>query len=138
VAGTEAVTANKALHVARLGHAKLLAEHTGQAAQLAMRALDAARTYGERGHEAWALYLLADVAATASDYGRALALAQSLGMCPLIAHCHAALGTLHRRLGDPDEARDHLSRAKKMFEETGMQTWRRTVVAALEDDARRS
>ena len=54
----------------------------------------------ERGHEAWALHLLAestllggaaDVAAAAREHAKALALAQELGMQPLVAQCQARL-----------------------------------------------
>ena len=34
-------------------------------------------------------------------YRQALALAEELGMRPLIAHCHVGLGKLYRRTGDP-------------------------------------
>ena len=62
--------------------------------------------------EAWALRLLGEIAAQAGPpdlesaqarYGQALALADELGMRPLVAHCHLGLGKLYRRTGDRRE-----------------------------------
>jgi tetratricopeptide (TPR) repeat protein len=67
---------------------------------LGHEALALARAHGERGHEAWALRLLGDVAANRgpSDvtdaegcYRAALALATELGMRPLQARCERGL-----------------------------------------------
>jgi hypothetical protein len=37
-------------------------------------------------------------------YRSALALAEELGMRPLVAHCHRGLGKLYRRTGKRDQA----------------------------------
>jgi len=91
--------ANHALRLVWHGEAQLRAGHAEAARRFAVRALDAARGSGERGHEAYALRLLGDVAASGGaaevaeageHYRLALALAESLGMRPLataVASC---------------------------------------------------
>jgi hypothetical protein len=85
----------------------------------------------ERGIEAQALYVRAEVAATGPDaarvaaplYGEALALAEQLGMRPLAAHCCLGLGRLHRRGGDEARASDLISRAAALYSEMDMPFW---------------
>jgi DNA-binding NtrC family response regulator/tetratricopeptide (TPR) repeat protein len=117
-----------AMHQTRLGYGQLLATRA-HARETAARALDAARAHGERGHEAWALYVLgeitardgtADHAMAVRHYGDALTLARALHMQPLIAHCHGRLGRLCRLTERLDEAREHMLRATTMFEEMDM------------------
>jgi tetratricopeptide (TPR) repeat protein len=85
-----------------------------------------------RGNQAWALRLLGEVAAhrdprrveDAQDrYDEALALANELGMRPLVAHCHLALGKLYRRLGKREKAQEHLTTATTMYREMDMRFW---------------
>jgi hypothetical protein len=45
------------------------------------------------------------------------------GMRPLVAHCHLGLGTLCRRVGEPERAREHLTTAATMYSEMGMGYW---------------
>jgi len=80
-----------------LGEAQVLAGHLEEAQALAERALALARERQERGHQAYALRLLGDIAArrdppegkpAVAHYQQALALADALGMRPLQAHCH--------------------------------------------------
>jgi hypothetical protein len=52
-----------------------------------------------------------------------LALADELGMRPLVAHCHLGLGKLSRCTGQPHEARAHLTTATMMYREMDMQFW---------------
>jgi tetratricopeptide (TPR) repeat protein len=123
---------NRSLYLLRLGRAQLLTRRVHEAEELAARALGTARTYRERGHEAWVLYLHGEIAgrddapdpATAArHYVEATALARTLGMRPLIAQCHGKLGTLRLLMGQPDQAREHLLQATTMFREMGMQLW---------------
>jgi tetratricopeptide (TPR) repeat protein len=75
------------------------------------------------------LRLLGDVA-TYSDrfdaetgeahYGMALALAEPLGMRPLLAHCHLGLGKLYQRTGKRKQAREHLTIAITLYREMDM------------------
>ena len=115
-----------------LAEAHLLAGRTDEAWALTGQALDLARAHKERGHEAWALRLLGEIAArrdpldpatTADHYRQALGLATELGMRPLMAHCHLGLGKLSRRTGRHDLAREHLTTATTMYREMRMRLW---------------
>jgi predicted ATPase/class 3 adenylate cyclase len=110
----------------------LLAGRMQEAVRLAERALDLARTHKERGHEAWALRLLGEIAAhqappesepAAHHYRQALALAEELGMRPLVAHCHLGLGTLYARTGQREQAHTALSTAIAMYRAMEMTFW---------------
>ena len=114
----------QSLRVGYVSEAYLLAGRMQEAVQLAGRALDLARAHKERGHEAWALRLLGEIAAhqappeiepAAHHYRQALALAEELGMRPLVAHCHLGLGTLYARTGQREQARAELSTAIAMY-----------------------
>ena len=48
------------------------------------------------------------------------ALAEPRGMRPLVAHCHLGLGKLSGRVGQPDQAREHLTAATTMYREMAM------------------
>jgi hypothetical protein len=47
-------------------------------------------------------------------YREAWSLADELGMCPLVAHCHLGLGKLYHRTGDGAKAHEHLTTATAM------------------------
>lgn len=98
--------------------------------------LDLARARKERGWEGWILRLLGEIHALAGaagaslaaasagrHYRQALEIAEALGMRPLAARCHLALGSLHRRAGDPERARAHVATATTMLGEMGMRFW---------------
>jgi tetratricopeptide (TPR) repeat protein len=116
---------------------------TGQdeeAAQRGAHALDLARRHKQRGHEAYALRLLGEVAARRDDtdaqaaeahYQGAIGLARELGMRPLIAHCHLGLGRLHRRTGKREQAQEHLTTATTMYREMDMRFWLEQVKAEM-------
>ena len=97
-----------ALVLAELSETLLLVGRVDEASTLAGRLLDLSRTHTGHGYQAHAYRLLGEVAAQreppevelAEAYFRqALALAQELGMRPLLAHCHRGLGTLYLTLG---------------------------------------
>jgi hypothetical protein len=44
-------------------------------------------------------------------------------MRPLLAHCHFGLGTLYRRTGKPEQAKEHLTTAAAMYGDMGMTYW---------------
>jgi len=120
------------LSVEQLGEAYLLADQLDNARACADRAVMLARGRGERGYEAWALRLLADVtthrarpdvATAAAHYGAAMNLASELEMRPLLAHCHFGLGTFYRRTGKPEQAKEHLTTAAAMYGDMGMTYW---------------
>ena len=77
-----------------------------------------------RGYQAWAVYLLASIAARdepvptgeAGDlYRQSLSIAEELGMRPLVGHCHLGLAELHARSGDRNRAALAAARAKAAF-----------------------
>ncbi len=122
----------QSLRVGYVSEAYLLAGRMQEAVQLAGRALDLARAHKERGHEAWALRLLGEIAAhqdppeiepAAHHYRQALALAEELGMRPLVAHCHLGLGTLYTKTGQREQARAELSAAIEMYRAMEMTFW---------------
>ena len=122
----------QSLRVGYVSEAYLLAGRMQEAVQLAGRALDLARAHKERGHEAWALRLLGEIAAhqappeiepAAHHYRQALALAEELGMRPLVAHCHLGLGTLYAKTGQREQARAELSTAIEMYRAMDMTFW---------------
>ena len=52
-----------------------------------------------------------------------MALAEELGMRPLLAHCHAGLAKLYRRTGKPQQSDEHLATATAMYREMEMRFW---------------
>ena len=58
-----------------------------------------------------------------AHYRAALALAESRGMRPLVAHCHLGLGQLYRRSGHGDRAHEHFAIATTMFRDMEMSGW---------------
>ena len=118
----------------------MLAGRLEEAHALAERALALAREHQERGHEAYALRLLGEIAAhrappdvdqAAAHYRQALALAEELGMRPLQAHCHHGLGTLYATVGQREQARAALTTAIEMYRAMDMTFWLPQAEAAL-------
>jgi DNA-binding SARP family transcriptional activator len=115
---------------------------TEEGSALADDALDQARQLGERGHEARALVFLATVEARRAGvdssrasalYDQAMALAEELGMRPLVARCQLGVGSLWLRAGRRARAREHLERAAATFGELDMPCWLAQAEAALGD-----
>jgi tetratricopeptide (TPR) repeat protein len=129
-----------ALVVTWLSEAYLLAGRLQEARQRAVQAADLARQYQQRGTQAWALWLLSESTArqaspetepAASHYRQALALAEELGMRPLVAHCHHGLGRLYGTSGRREQARAALSTAITMYHAMAMTLWLPKAEAAL-------
>lgn len=120
------IGAGHALRLAWLAEALLASNRLEEAEEVARRAIALAGERGERGHEAWAFRALAEVLATRAGrsaeapYHRALALADSLGMAPLMAHCRLGLGRALRRAGALTEARESLRAASAGFAALGI------------------
>jgi tetratricopeptide (TPR) repeat protein len=115
-----------------LGEAQLLAGRLDEAHALVERVLAHARTHQECGHEAYALHLLGTIAArrdppeaeqAVAHYQQAVALAEELGMRPLVAHCHRGLGTLYAATGQWEPARAALATAIEMYRGMAMPFW---------------
>ena len=103
-----------------------------EAFDLAVCTAEDARRRGERGTEAWAHWLLGEVArmgqppnvgAAVESYRSALELAGTLGMQLLVARCHLGLGALHVASGNPALARDHATLAASLFREMDSPFW---------------
>jgi tetratricopeptide (TPR) repeat protein len=132
----------KSLRTISLSEGYLLAGRMADARASAQRALGLARQHKERGHEAYTLRLLGEIAARedpldigkAEDhYRQALALAEELGMRPLIAHCHVGLGKLYRRIRKQRQAKEHLDTATAMMREMEMGLWLEKAEAELKE-----
>ena len=118
--------------VGALGGAYLLDGRLADATRIAQDGLAEARQRGERGVEGQLLRLLGDIAAhpdrvevdtAETHYRQAQALADELGMRPLVAHCHLGLGKLSRRTGKREQARDHFASATMMYRDMDMRFW---------------
>ena len=115
-----------------LAEGYLVAHWFDEAKTTAARALEGARQASEVAIVARASWLVG-AAATALDppaateaieaYRDAAAMAERLGMRPLVAHCHLGLGKLDRRRGKPEQAREHLATATTMYRDMEMQFW---------------
>jgi len=128
--------------VGALGGAYLLDGRLADATRIAQEDLAAARQRGQRGVEGHVRRLLGDIAAhpdrfevgTAEAHDRqAQALAEELGLRPLIAHCHLGLGALYRRAGKRQPAREHLTTAPTMFGEMDMRFWLEQAQAGVKE-----
>jgi len=129
-----------ALTLAWRSEASVLAGRMDEALALAERALTFCRAHKERGHEAWALRLLGDIAAQGdppeaaqaeAHYQQALALAEELDMRPLQAHCHRGLGLLYAATGQRQQARLVLGMAMALYRSMEMTFWLPETEAAL-------
>ena len=132
--------ARRAVHWAWLSEGCRLMGHGEEAWQHALQALDLARQQKDRGDEALALHQLGIVQAHAdppgaaqaeAHYQQALALADELGMRPLVAHCHRGLGMLYATNGQREPARAELSTAMEMYRTMEMAFWLPQVEVAL-------
>jgi tetratricopeptide (TPR) repeat protein len=110
----------------------VLAGRLEEAKRTADKALERVVAACERGTEAGVMRLLAEIASLAappalepalSSYERAFALAEELGMRPLVADCHLGLAKLYRRTGDAAKGLEHLTTAATMYREMGMSFW---------------
>jgi class 3 adenylate cyclase/DNA-binding winged helix-turn-helix (wHTH) protein/tetratricopeptide (TPR) repeat protein/ABC-type thiamine transport system ATPase subunit len=130
----------QAYRVAWLSEAYRLAGHGEEAGQHARQALDLAWQQKTRGDEALALHQLGvayahadppDTAQAEAHYQQALALAEALGMRPLVAHCHLGLGTLYNQMGRAQQARTALGTAIELYRTMEMTFWLPQAEAAL-------
>ena len=123
-----------------LGEAQMGVGRLEEAQALAEQALALAHEHLQRGNQAYVLRLLGDIAArreppdierAEAHYRQALALAEALGMRPLMAHCHLSLGTLYGRTGQRQQARTELSAAVDLYRDMDMTFWLPQAQAAL-------
>jgi tetratricopeptide (TPR) repeat protein len=127
--GQKAHESFQTLIVAQTGEGCLAADRLNDALSFAERALALARRRGQRGYEAWILRLLGELASHPHStnlemseryYRQATALADELGMRPLLSRCHLGLGTLYGRVGKDQDAAAHLTTAAALCREMDM------------------
>jgi hypothetical protein len=115
-----------------LSEAGFLVGRMEEAIHLAHRTFELMQQHKEPGNHAWALRLLGeivahrdppDVESAAAHYRQALALAEDLGMRPLMAHCHRGLGTLYAQMDQCEQARAELSTAIALYRAMDMTFW---------------
>ena len=120
------------LVLALLAEGYLRAQRLDDASGTADESLALARKLGERGWEAWAWRLGAEVAArrepldlatVEAHFAEARALVTELGMRPLLAHCRLGLGTVYTRAGRPDEGRKEIAAALGEYRAMDMPYW---------------
>jgi class 3 adenylate cyclase/tetratricopeptide (TPR) repeat protein len=113
-----------------LGQAYLSAGRWEDASRCAREALAMCRQ--RRDVEADALHMIGDLAArreppdseeAITHYRQALTLADKRGLRPLAAHCNLGLGRLYRRMGQREQAHEHLTTATTMYREMDMPFW---------------
>ncbi len=119
----------------------LAAGQTERAREVAQRALDLALDHKERGHQAYALRLLGEIAARSEDRDLARAeksltqaqtLAEELGMRPLLGRILLSLGEVYRLAGAHGKAEAHIFRAIHLFREMDMRHWLEEATSAAE------
>ena len=128
-ASISAMGSGLAVRLSRLAEALLWAGRTAEAPGHARAAVDLSIAHHERANEAIARRVLAEITASTDPsaaeehYRQSLALAVEIGMRPLVAHGHAGLGGLFRRLGKSREAGEHVDIALAAYREMGMRFW---------------
>ena len=129
-----------ALRITALSQGYLLSGRLEEAEAHAERALVLAHEHQERCIQAYALWLLGEIAArcdspevelAAAHHYQALALANALGMRPLQAHCHRGLGMLYAATGQPEQAAPALSAAITLYRAMDMTFWLPLTESAL-------
>ncbi len=94
----------------------------------------------KKGGEADALRVTGEIAAhkdppaiaeAEGHYNQVLALAEELGMRPLVAQCHLGLGRLCRRIDNLEQAKRHITTATSMMREMKMGLWLEQAEAEL-------
>ena len=122
------VVASYSMWLTYLSHALVCLGRASEAQATAEVAVERARKHGELGHEAWALLLAASAAASTGSSGagaivmfeRAINLARSLGMRPLLVYCHSALADALDTFGSPERAAEARELAQQIRAEIDM------------------
>ncbi|MEM7123772.1 MAG: adenylate/guanylate cyclase domain-containing protein [Pseudomonadota bacterium] len=131
-ADRQAIMGNYSQQLAWLAEAELDAGEARVAADHATLALEAAVESGEKGLEAWSLWLLGEVHNHLSDQPEPLAeryftkawdMAKAHRMSPLVAHCHMGLARFYMHHAAPRKAKDQLDFAISTYRELDMGYW---------------
>jgi class 3 adenylate cyclase/tetratricopeptide (TPR) repeat protein len=127
----EATTQRGAVHPLRMAHlaeAHLLAGDADTARDLAHRAIDAARSRGERAHEAYALRVLGCSTQSHRDaesmLQHAVELADALEMHPLATQARLDLAARYAKQGKRRESETTAAAATRLLDALGMRDWR--------------
>jgi tetratricopeptide (TPR) repeat protein len=118
-----------ALRIAHLAEAHFLAGDAQKARELATRALEAARTRGERAHEAYALRVLGRAMTETSSpeaerhLRSAVELADALGMRPLAAQARLDLALVYKQQGMIAARDATIAEAACLLEAMAMRDW---------------
>ncbi|MFQ5945749.1 MAG: AAA family ATPase [Anaerolineae bacterium] len=124
----------------RLTEAYLLAGRLAEAMQWTQQILRLGQLHGHRLYEGDALRILGEIhlhrappefGGAEASYRQALAMADELGMRPLLARCHLGLGKLYRRTGDRPKAQEHLTMTATMLRQMDMRFWLEQAEAEL-------
>ena len=125
-----------------LGEVLLKTSEYDDAVTIAAKALDLARERGEKGFEAMALHLMAEICAHKGPakraraeqlYGQSIELARKLNMRPLVARCHLGLGYLLRGFKRTDQSHENYVIALSDFRDMQMQHFVTITEAALRE-----
>jgi tetratricopeptide (TPR) repeat protein len=117
------------MNQAYLAQAYGLADRNKEARNAAQNAIELSQRYGARAIEAWSRQIMGEIYALPcssstkdahQQFGQALELAEQLGMRPLIAHCHAGFGQLHRKTNERAHAKEELTLACEMYRDMDM------------------
>jgi tetratricopeptide (TPR) repeat protein len=128
-AASRQIRARQSLWDTWLSETYLLAGQSARAREIAQRAVTLSQELGARGNEAHALHVAARIHAqdepprrdeAESAYRRAIALAEELGMRPLLGHSRLGLARLYRRAGKAREALGEHTAAVELFRSLGM------------------
>jgi hypothetical protein len=117
------------LILAHLANAHRLAGETQPACNIVQQAVSLANEVGVHGAGAWAMYfrgcIMAEQDPVESNrcYLRGIELADALGMRPLSAHCHFALGKLASENCQQAQARKHVNIALSAYRDMKMPFW---------------
>jgi class 3 adenylate cyclase/tetratricopeptide (TPR) repeat protein len=132
-----------AMILVRLGEAYLRSARKADAERCGRRALQLSRKQGERGLEAYALRLLAELGQgdpspldeSETNYLGAVRIAEELDLRPLAAQCRFGLGKRYRSAGQQGSAEQQFNTAAALFRELGMQSWLEQVESQLASPA---
>ena len=114
---------------ARLAEALRADGRLSEALGAATRAVELARRQSERGNEAAALLLVAEIGADLDGssretveqrYTEARELASELSMRPVVAGCYLGLGRFLQRIGEKGPGEEQLATAARLFDEMGV------------------
>jgi hypothetical protein len=122
-----------------LAHVQALSGDTSAAYRTVHGALAEAQSGEQQGNEAWAQAMSGQIAtlstvldrSASACFHRALDKATTLGMRPLVAHCHLGLGKSSRRTSQIAQAKEHLTTATTMYREMGMRFYMEQAEAKL-------